>query len=209
MIDEAEKQGQAIEVQARQYEGLTVWINSLIAGAGGQIVDQDGNVKVGRPATKAAEIMQQAGHVEAAPPGHGHQQGGPGAPGLRVGPLRLPGQLPFVYPSAGGHRGQGLPEEHRLGALSADGSRTSRAARRSAASTSASAPTRRTRTWPSTPPSASRSPRTRSWPPRRAPAAHHRVGLQRPQGQEGLPVRRPAARVDRAGSNTRSTRTYC
>ena len=45
-----------MEVQARQYEGLTVWINSLIAGAGGQIVDQNGDVKVDDSAQKAAEI---------------------------------------------------------------------------------------------------------------------------------------------------------
>ena len=60
MIDDAVEKGTAVEVQARQYEGLTVWINSLIAGAGGQIVDQNGDVKVDDTAKRAAEIDEQA-----------------------------------------------------------------------------------------------------------------------------------------------------
>ena len=34
MIDDAVAKKTHVEVQARQYEGLTVWINALIAGAG-------------------------------------------------------------------------------------------------------------------------------------------------------------------------------
>ena len=55
MIDDAVSKGTGVEVQARQYEGLTVWINSLIAGAGGQIVDENGDVKVDDTAKTAAE----------------------------------------------------------------------------------------------------------------------------------------------------------
>ena len=102
MIDDAVAKGTAVEVQARQYEGLTVWINSLIAGAGGQIVDQNGNVKVDDSAKQAAEIESKLAKSKAAPPGHVHQRRGPGAPGLRVGPLRLPGQLPVHLPERGG-----------------------------------------------------------------------------------------------------------
>ena len=60
MIDDAVAKKTHVEVQARQYEGLTVWVNALIAGAGGQIVDQQGNVKVDDTAKTAAEIIPSA-----------------------------------------------------------------------------------------------------------------------------------------------------
>ena len=61
LIDDAAKVPIGIEVQGAQYEGLTVWINSLIAGAGGQIVNEAGDVKVDASATKAAEIESKLG----------------------------------------------------------------------------------------------------------------------------------------------------
>ena len=118
MIDQAAKDGKSIEVQAAQYEGYTVWINSLIAGAGGQIVDEDGNVKVDETAEPGRGDHQAPGH-EAAPPGHVQQQGGPGADRLRVRALGLPGQLPVHLPERRGEQGRGVPEEDRLGALPA------------------------------------------------------------------------------------------
>ncbi len=84
MIDDAVAKGTAVEVQARQYEGLTVWINSLIAGAGGQIVDQNGDVKVDDSAKTGRRDREQAGQLQGGPSGHVHQRRGPGAPGLRV-----------------------------------------------------------------------------------------------------------------------------
>src|SRR5829696_1440267 len=69
MIDQAAQDKTGIEVQAAQYEGLTVWINALIAGAGGQVVDQNGNVKVDESAAKAAEIESKLANSAAAPPG--------------------------------------------------------------------------------------------------------------------------------------------
>ncbi|HEX5910677.1 MAG TPA: extracellular solute-binding protein, partial [Thermoleophilaceae bacterium] len=69
MIDQAIKLNTAIEVQGRQYEGLTVWVNSLIASAGGQIVDENGKVKVDATAKQAAEIMKRLASSKAAPPG--------------------------------------------------------------------------------------------------------------------------------------------
>ena len=69
MIDDAIAKKTSVEVQARQYEGLTVWVNALIAGAGGQIVDQAGNVKVDDSAKTAAEIISKLGKSSAAPPG--------------------------------------------------------------------------------------------------------------------------------------------
>src|SRR3954449_5238523 len=52
------KQGKIV-VQGRRYEGLVVWFNTLVASAGGQIVDRDGNTKLGPPAAKAAPRMRQ------------------------------------------------------------------------------------------------------------------------------------------------------
>src|SRR4051794_9370412 len=46
-----------VVVQGRRYEGLVVWFNSLVASAGGQIVDRAGKTVLGPPAIKAAAIM--------------------------------------------------------------------------------------------------------------------------------------------------------
>ena len=199
MID-AGRQGRAtsIEVQAAQYEGFTVWINALIAGAGGQIVDEDGNVKVDESADAGGRDHQAGWPPRAAPPGHGQQQGGPGADRLRVRALRLPDQLLLHLPERRREQGRGVPEEDRLGALPAHRERTSRAARRSAASTSAWAPTRRTRTWPSRPPTAWPSPSNQVIASEKGglpPTTESRV--RRPEGRRRPTVRRPAARVDR------------
>ena len=48
MIDEAERLNTTIQVQAARYEGLVVWFNSLVASAGGEIVDDAGNPVLGR-----------------------------------------------------------------------------------------------------------------------------------------------------------------
>ncbi len=53
-----------IEIQGAQYEGLTVWFNTLIASAGGQVVDDQGNVLIGvggssRLRSKAAGVIQK------------------------------------------------------------------------------------------------------------------------------------------------------
>src|SRR3954469_25981148 len=68
MIREAHRLHKSIEVQGNQYEGLTVWVNALIAGAGGRIVDQEGNVKVDASTKRAAEVMQNRADT-AAPAG--------------------------------------------------------------------------------------------------------------------------------------------
>ena len=136
MIDQAIKLNTAIEVQGRQYEGLTVWVNSLIASAGGQIVDENGKVKVDATAKQAAEIMKRLASSKAAPPGSVHQRRGPGPAGLRVRPLGLPDQLPVHLPQRGRGQGpQGLPEEDRLGALPGRQGGRAEPARRWAAST--------------------------------------------------------------------------
>ena len=175
-----------------------MWINSLIAGAGGQIVDEDGNVKVDESAGRAAEVIKRWSPSKAAPPGMANNKEDQARLGLRVRALGLPGQLPLHLPERRREQGRGLPEEDRLGALPADRGGQARAGRRWAASTWAWAPTRRTRTWPST------RPRCLAQPANQVVASEKgglppttEAAVRRPEGQEGLPVRRPAARVDR------------
>jgi multiple sugar transport system substrate-binding protein len=100
MIDTAIKNGTVVEVQARQYEGLTVWINALIAGAGGEIVNQAGDVKVNDTAKRAAEIESKLGKSKAAPPGMSTNAEDQARQGFEAGRSDYQVNYPFVYPSA-------------------------------------------------------------------------------------------------------------
>jgi multiple sugar transport system substrate-binding protein len=99
MIDEAHNQGKSIEVQGNQYEGLTVWVNSLIAGAGGQIVDQNGDVKVDDSTSRAAAIMQKLAK-EAAPPGMATNKEDEARLGFESQRSNFEVNYSFIYPSA-------------------------------------------------------------------------------------------------------------
>lgn len=59
-----------IEVQGAQYEGLTVWFNTLLASAGGEIVTKDGDVVIaeGDAADVATGIMKRLATSPAADP---------------------------------------------------------------------------------------------------------------------------------------------
>ena len=100
MIDDAVAEHTKIEVQARQYEGLTVWINALIAGAGGQIVNQAGDVKVNDTAKRAAEIESKLANSSAAPPGMSTNAEDQARLGFESGRSDYEVNYPFVYPSA-------------------------------------------------------------------------------------------------------------
>jgi trehalose/maltose transport system substrate-binding protein len=100
MIDEAIKDKTAIEEQGRQYEGLTVWVNSLIASAGGQIVDPNGNVKVDATANKAAEIIHRLATSPAAPPGLATNAEDDARIGFESQRSSFEINYPFIYPSA-------------------------------------------------------------------------------------------------------------
>ena len=69
MIDQSVEAGKVVEVQSAQYEGLVVWINALITGAGGQIVNEQGEATVDETAQRAAEIESKLANSPAAPPG--------------------------------------------------------------------------------------------------------------------------------------------
>ena len=174
MIDDAVDKGTAVEVQSAQYEGLVVWINALIASAGGQIVNEQGEVLVNDTAKTAAEIESKLATSPAAPPGMSTANEDAGRLGLPGRALRLHGQLPVHLPGRG-RGGRGASRRTSAGRATRAACRTGRARRRSEASTSPSRRTRRTRTSPSRRPSASPARRTRrsapSWAACRRPAS--------------------------------------
>jgi multiple sugar transport system substrate-binding protein len=71
VIDAAQKAGKTVGVQADLYEGYTVWINALVSGAGGKIVDNPGaqakdlqlglNTPAGEDAAAIIEKLSKAG----------------------------------------------------------------------------------------------------------------------------------------------------
>ncbi|MCW2994211.1 MAG: hypothetical protein JWQ18_1706, partial [Conexibacter sp.] len=59
LIATAKKLKTTIAYTNAQYEGTTVWFNSVIQSAGGSILDNKGDVGLGAPALKAINIMHQ------------------------------------------------------------------------------------------------------------------------------------------------------
>jgi multiple sugar transport system substrate-binding protein len=100
MIDDAVEKGTDVEVQSRQYEGLVVWINALIAGAGGQIVNEQGDVEVNNTAKRAAEIQKKLATSPAAPPGMSTSNEDAARQGFESGRSDYQVNYTFIYPSA-------------------------------------------------------------------------------------------------------------
>jgi multiple sugar transport system substrate-binding protein len=105
MISDAEslaKQGKPhlIEIQGAQYEGVTVWFNSLVASAGGSILDASSTApSLGAPALKALQIMSRLAHSPAADPSLGVQQEDQNRLAMEGGTAAFELNYPFVYPS--------------------------------------------------------------------------------------------------------------
>jgi multiple sugar transport system substrate-binding protein len=99
IIDIAAENGTGIEVQAARYEGFTVWINSLIASAGGSLVDENGDVKVDDSAERAAEIVKRVAD-EAAPAGMSNNKEDQGRLGFEEGRSDFEVNYTFVWASA-------------------------------------------------------------------------------------------------------------
>jgi multiple sugar transport system substrate-binding protein len=101
LIEQASKLPKAgrIATMGAQYEGSTVWFNSLVQSAGGTIVSGD-KATLGAPGDKAAEIMHKLATSKA---------GDPGLSGMKEDQVRLAFEQgnaafevnwPFIYPSA-------------------------------------------------------------------------------------------------------------
>ena len=95
------KQGKPhyIEVQGAQYEGLTVWFNSLVASAGGQILSGPRTVALGASAAKAAAIIHDLATSAAADPGLSNSNEDAARLGFESGKAAFELNYPFVYPS--------------------------------------------------------------------------------------------------------------
>jgi len=103
MIDQAEELGPSegqIQVQAAQYEGYTVWFSTLVAGAGGRIIDENGEVAVDDKAVDAAKVIQRLANSPVAPPGMSNNREDQARLGFESGQTAFMVNYTFVYPSA-------------------------------------------------------------------------------------------------------------
>jgi multiple sugar transport system substrate-binding protein len=104
MISDAEqlaKKGKPhyIEIQGAQYEGATVWFNTMVASAGGTVLNQDATkVTLGQPAVKALSIMKQLATSSAADPSLDVQMENENRLAMEAGTAAFELNYPFVYP---------------------------------------------------------------------------------------------------------------
>jgi len=90
-----------IEVQAAQYEGITVWFNTLLASAGGSIVGEDGTTVTlaeGDAAQRALEIMHGVATARGADPSLPQRDEGTGRLAMESGEAAFQVNYPFVLP---------------------------------------------------------------------------------------------------------------
>ena len=105
MIADAEqlaKEGKPhyIEIQGAQYEGATVWFNTMNASAGGTILSPDATkVTLGPPATIALADMKELATSPAADPSLGVQMENDNRLAMEGGTAAFELNYPFVYPS--------------------------------------------------------------------------------------------------------------
>ena len=105
MINDAEqlaREGKPhlIEIQGAQYEGVTVWFNTLVASAGGSILNADSTApSLGEPALTALQIMSRLAHSPAADPSLGVQMEDQNRLAMEGGTAAFELNYPFVYPS--------------------------------------------------------------------------------------------------------------
>jgi len=89
-----------IEVQGAQYEGLTVWFNSLVNSAGGQIVSGHNQVVINHAAETAASIMHELATGPGADPSLNVTQEGQADTAFDQGHAAFELNYPFVWASA-------------------------------------------------------------------------------------------------------------
>jgi multiple sugar transport system substrate-binding protein len=105
MIADAEqlaKQGKPhlIEIQGAQYEGATVWFNTMVASAGGTVLNPDATkVTLGAPAVQALSIMKQLASSPAADPSLSVQMENDNRLAMEGGTAAFQLNYPFVYPA--------------------------------------------------------------------------------------------------------------
>ena len=109
IIDAAERTGTTVQVQARRYEGYTVLINSLVASAGGAILENPEAGRDARPAIDsaagraAARIVARLARSPAAPAALGNADEGVTQAGFRSPGGGFMTNWPFVYTAEDGN----------------------------------------------------------------------------------------------------------
>src|SRR5579859_2327106 len=89
-----------IEIQGAQYEGTVVWFNTLVASAGGSILNPASqHVALGAPALKALGIMKQLASSPAADPSLSVQMEDQNRLAMEGGSAAFELNYPYVYPS--------------------------------------------------------------------------------------------------------------
>ncbi|ADD40751.1 ABC transporter substrate-binding protein [Stackebrandtia nassauensis] len=87
-----------LEVTGAQYEGLVVWFNSMVAAAGGSILNADGDkVELGEPAVKALKTMRTFARSDAADPSLSNTQEDTARLAVESGSGFAELNWPFVY----------------------------------------------------------------------------------------------------------------
>ena len=88
-----------IEIQGAQYEGVTVWFNSLVQSAGGTIVS-GGKATLGPPGLRAAQIMRRLATSKAGDPSISAEKEDQNRLAFEAGKAAFEVNYPFIYPSA-------------------------------------------------------------------------------------------------------------
>ncbi|MER6996800.1 ABC transporter substrate-binding protein [Streptomyces sp. NPDC000410] len=89
-----------VEIQGAQYEGLTVWFNTLVASAGGSVLNATATAPaLGPPAVEAAAVMRELAVSPAADPSLPNQMEDQNRLAMESGTAAFELNYPFVYPS--------------------------------------------------------------------------------------------------------------
>ena len=88
-----------IEIQGAQYEGVTVWFNSLVQSAGGTIVEGN-KVTLGPEGLRAAQIMKKLATSKAGDPSISAQKEDQNRLAFEQGKAAFEINYPFIYTSA-------------------------------------------------------------------------------------------------------------
>ncbi len=89
-----------IEEQGQEYEGYTVWFNSVDASAGGQIVTASGTPVLGQPAVVAAQTIKDVATSGRADPSLSTDQEDQGRLSFEAGKAAFMVNWPYVYAAA-------------------------------------------------------------------------------------------------------------
>jgi len=103
-----------IEAQAAQYEGITVWFNTLLTSAGGSIVAEDGTTVTldeGDAARQALEIMKRVATARGADPSLSQRDEGAGRLAMESGRAVFQVNYPFVLPGIAENGGGSFIDE--------------------------------------------------------------------------------------------------